>query len=433
MNRFISELLAVVSAGIISVQTAGALTSWAEDTTDSAKTVKVSFNTEGVSFSEKTDPDNFLSKETTENYAIIPQGILEKEGYIFNGWTVDGFYAYTAGESYNFPDDVSEIVFEPIWENAKDTDLHNLTYSAEYGGEPIERPSWLKDMKAPQGRVIEPDSTEIKIDGAFSRGWTDGLHTFGYAGYGHKFIMPKHDVVLTPIWFKVVQFTFYAGDVDRLNGNDTYTFSENEASSTELAKADRFSRNGFNITGWRSDYDGEIYQAGQTVTVPNTDVTFTAVWSPKEYTVVFRQKDKTTIKVKGLTDTAIICPEPTETVSGMYFAGWKFADDGKTYKSGEEFVIKGALPGLGISLDAVWTSEPPEEDSAVYGDANGDGKVTLADCVAVLQYIANSEKYPLTETQKKSADVDGAGGITGSDALTIQKYDSGEITELPLK
>jgi len=69
----------------------------------------------------------------------------------------------------------------------------------------------------------------------------------------------------------------------------------------------------------------------------------------------------------------------------------------------------------------------------VYGDANGDRKVTLADCVAILQFIANSEKYPLTDLQKLSADVDGTEGITGSDALAIQNYDSKKITELPVK
>ena len=65
----------------------------------------------------------------------------------------------------------------------------------------------------------------------------------------------------------------------------------------------------------------------------------------------------------------------------------------------------------------------------LYGDANYDGKITLADCVAVLQYVANKEKYPLSEQGLANADVSGDNdGITGMDALKIQQYDSGIIS-----
>jgi len=64
-----------------------------------------------------------------------------------------------------------------------------------------------------------------------------------------------------------------------------------------------------------------------------------------------------------------------------------------------------------------------------YGDANLDGKVTLADCVAVLQYIANSDKYYLTSAARESADVFNNGdGLSGQDALMIQKCDIGTIS-----
>lgn len=59
------------------------------------------------------------------------------------------------------------------------------------------------------------------------------------------------------------------------------------------------------------------------------------------------------------------------------------------------------------------------------GDANCDGKVTVADAVAVLQYIANKEKYPLSSKGLTNADADGVKGITGSDATAIQKIDAG--------
>ena len=61
------------------------------------------------------------------------------------------------------------------------------------------------------------------------------------------------------------------------------------------------------------------------------------------------------------------------------------------------------------------------------GDANEDGKVNVADAVAVLQYIANAEKYALTEHGLINADCDGEKGITGADAIMIQKIDAGII------
>ena len=61
------------------------------------------------------------------------------------------------------------------------------------------------------------------------------------------------------------------------------------------------------------------------------------------------------------------------------------------------------------------------------GDANGDAKVDLCDAVAVLQYVALPEKYPISESALSAADCDGVPGITGGDALWIQQQDAGLI------
>ncbi len=74
-------------------------------------------------------------------------------------------------------------------------------------------------------------------------------------------------------------------------------------------------------------------------------------------------------------------------------------------------------------------------DAPLYGDANCDGKVTLSDALAVLQFVANEDKYPLTEEGQKNADcVDAGKGITAQDALAIQMVDTEliDISELPV-
>ncbi|SFX27570.1 dockerin type I repeat-containing protein [Ruminococcus sp. XPD3002] len=66
------------------------------------------------------------------------------------------------------------------------------------------------------------------------------------------------------------------------------------------------------------------------------------------------------------------------------------------------------------------------------GDANMDYVTTLADSLLILQYIANSDKYPLEGQALINADCcDPGSGITPLDALAIQKYDAKLLLYLP--
>ncbi|MDO4864618.1 MAG: dockerin type I repeat-containing protein, partial [Ruminococcus sp.] len=80
------------------------------------------------------------------------------------------------------------------------------------------------------------------------------------------------------------------------------------------------------------------------------------------------------------------------------------------------------------------TSSESDDTAAVYGDANLDGRVTVADAVAVLQHIANRDKFALKPQGLVNADVDGSEGVTANDALVIQKVDAKEYSssDLPL-
>ena len=62
--------------------------------------------------------------------------------------------------------------------------------------------------------------------------------------------------------------------------------------------------------------------------------------------------------------------------------------------------------------------------NTLYGDANVDGKVTVADATAILQSIANSDKYALKAQGKINADVVDGDGVTSKDALAIQMMDA---------
>ena len=75
----------------------------------------------------------------------------------------------------------------------------------------------------------------------------------------------------------------------------------------------------------------------------------------------------------------------------------------------------------------------PASKVTKYGDVNLDGYVSVADAVAILQFIGNKDKYKLNETQLANADVSGnKDGVTANDALTIQKVDAGALRESQL-
>ena len=81
------------------------------------------------------------------------------------------------------------------------------------------------------------------------------------------------------------------------------------------------------------------------------------------------------------------------------------------------------------------TTTATAADKTLYGDANLDEKVSIADAVAILQHLGNKDRYGLKPQGLINADVCGGGdGVTGNDAFTIQKIDAGIISadDLPI-
>lgn len=99
--------------------------------------------------------------------------------------------------------------------------------------------------------------------------------------------------------------------------------------------------------------------------------------------------------------------------------------------SGNEWKLMGDISANGIAIpDTAAVFEITEK--LLIGDANCDKKVTVSDAVAILQFIANKDKYALSVTGKKNADCYNVGdGITANDALAVQKLDAKVISGLP--
>lgn len=78
------------------------------------------------------------------------------------------------------------------------------------------------------------------------------------------------------------------------------------------------------------------------------------------------------------------------------------------------------------------TTTGDEDDKGTWGDFNLDGSATIADSVAILQYLANTDEYTPADFDQatKNADIiDRGNGITTDDAFALQKYDAGLIEE----
>lgn len=88
-----------------------------------------------------------------------------------------------------------------------------------------------------------------------------------------------------------------------------------------------------------------------------------------------------------------------------------------------------------VPTKPVTTTVPADSTNpaiTLIGDANCDGKVSIADATAILQHLGNHDKYGLSAQGIANADVSNKGdGITTGDAIAIKKYDAQLISSLP--
>ena len=83
--------------------------------------------------------------------------------------------------------------------------------------------------------------------------------------------------------------------------------------------------------------------------------------------------------------------------------------------------------------DEVGTSPKPPVQTVqkeIFGDANCDGVVSMADAASIFQSLGNSDKYGLSDIGAKNADViDNGKGVTAADAIAIQAVSAKIIDE----
>jgi endoglucanase len=121
-------------------------------------------------------------------------------------------------------------------------------------------------------------------------------------------------------------------------------------------------------------------------------------------------------------------------------AAKRYIDNAESYSTNEITIYwNSPLTYLLSITDNSDAAAPENNDVTLYGDANNDTQVDMADVVLIMQALSNPNKYGLDGTDEHhitkqglaNADVSNKGdGITSADALEIQRYLLGLVSDL---
>ena len=134
-----------------------------------------------------------------------------------------------------------------------------------------------------------------------------------------------------------------------------------------------------------------------------------------EFTVVKDPVANTTEVVNA------VCNDEYAEFQGSW---WKYSEKNP---KGEDITVEYNF------ITLVYEYENTSGNTVVYGDADLDGTVDIADIVALASYIGDPENNPLSAQAIINCDVQNTGdGLTSGDILMIQQYLANIIAEFPI-
>lgn len=354
-TNFKNWLAAAVSAAV-TLSAMGSLSFFSAETTDEQTTYSLSFNLSFEGFETET-PELFEAVQLSAGEVFtVPEGAFITDTISSTGWTTDNIYILEAGDYFTMPD--HDVILEPVFVDYSDPTTYTVSYNITGEDYSVLDDTPFKSREYQPGQAVKASGATIFREGYTQYGWTYEGNDFYDA---RKLIMPDHDVVFEPHWYQHHMVYYEAGDVDGIRGNAVYSFEKTTSVSIELGDSSRLSRTGYSLTGWICDLDGQTYSTGARYIMPDSDVHFTAIWTPNPTTVSFKSATSAneTLKLSAKTEDVITIPECTFTNEGYIFIGWNY--NGTIYTPGEEFTVPGSL--FGTSLKAVWAAETDLYDS----------------------------------------------------------------------
>ena len=232
-----------------------------------------------------TDSSSAGTQTETKNYTVTSEDI--RTGKLENTATLT--YKYKA--PYNVG-----AVNSTATATAKIATVSAVSYQYDNGPRPSDATDVTTGVYAPTERS-EGESVTVAANptgtGYTFSGWTaPGDVTVNDNG---TFTMPDKSITFTGKWIANKHSVTYKDGTETLS-----TLSQNDVAYDTNVTVKSYSKKGYKLTGWKSDADNITYSPDQTFTMPDKDVTLTAVW-----------KDDTT--------TPIDPENPTSEINAMYF------------------------------------------------------------------------------------------------------------------
>ena len=145
------------------------------------------------------------------------------------------------------------------------------------------------EIEVPEPQTVDADTpytlTAPTRSGCVFLGWSDGTTTYE-AGTVLTVDDLTSDITLTAQWAQSVAISFDSGTSSSTSGIPSDTSGAAGSSYTLPTSEPRRNSGSYEFTGWEYSEDGGVYDAGETVTLPDggtTAVTFTAQWAYRTY------------------------------------------------------------------------------------------------------------------------------------------------------
>ena len=237
-----------------------------------------------IAFTDSASAETNTQTQTRE-YTVTPEDISKDE--LKNTATLT--YNYTA--PYNVG-----AVNATATATATIATVSAVSYQYDDGPRPSDATDVTTGVYAPtehsEGESVTVAANPTGTGYTFS-GWTaPGDVTVNDNG---TFTMPDKSITFTGKWIANKHSVTYKDGTETLS-----TLSQNDVAYDTNVTVKSYSKKGYKLTGWKSDADNITYSPDQTFTMPDKDVTLTAVW-----------KDDTT--------TPIDPENPTSEINAMYF------------------------------------------------------------------------------------------------------------------
>lgn len=349
-------------------------------------TYKIKYD-KNVSSSSSSQAVNNMPEDqskTQEINVILSDNKPTRNGYIFNGWQVNGTgMIYQPGATFSQDGDSNgaTITLKAKWTPWKHTVHFDKNVPASSKSQTVSNiPS---DVTKTFDQKLTLNSTKPTRKGYSFKEWNtkaDGSGTSYAAGGTYDQDHNGGTVTLYAIWTAWTHTVTYNKNVPsnapsnttavtNLPGNQTKTYEKNLTLSTTKP-----SRTGYNFVEWNTQADGKgtSYKSGSVYSYDRDSnggtVTLYAIWTPWKHTVTYNKnvpassKSQTVNSLPGnqtkIYDQTLTLSNNTPTRTGYAFKEWNTQADGKGtgYQKGASYTYNRTSDGGTVTLYAIWTS-----------------------------------------------------------------------------